>query len=454
MIHPDRIRRLNDHDPRKGRYVLYWMQASQRERYNHALEYAATRANALNQPLVVGFALTDAFPEANLRHYRFMLEGLRELAGTLRDRGIPLALRLGDPAEVIPEIANDASLLVTDCGYLRVQRRWRAAVAGAVTCPAIRVESDAVVPVETVSDKREYAARTIRPKIHRLLDEYKQRVVRVDVDHDGLSLDLGGESLDDIDVLLDRLEIDRSVAPVTGFYAGGEHEAHRRLDRFVREALSAYHQRRGEPSEDIQSNLSPYLHFGQVSPLAVALTIDRTGKAPDEAKEAFLEELIVRRELSLNLCRFEERYDEYAMLPGWARETLEKHKNDKRPATYDRATLEAGETGDEYWNAAQREMMTTGKMHNTMRMYWGKRILEWTPDPAEAFRIALELNNKYELDGRDPNSYAGVAWCFGNHDRPWPERDVFGTVRTMTASGLDRKYDMAGYLGGGETVRR
>jgi deoxyribodipyrimidine photo-lyase len=199
---------------------------------------------------------------------------------------------------------------------------------------------------------------------------------------------------------------------------------------------------RNDPNEEAVSNLSPYLHFGQISPLYIALEVLKSG---DKGAEVFLEELIVRRELSLNFVYYNRAYDKFEGLPHWARQTLREHQKDKREAVYSPDELEKAQTSDPYWNAAQKEMIRTGKMHNYMRMYWGKRIIEWTRTPEEAFRTALSLNNKYELDGRDPNGFTGVAWCFGRHDRPWPNQPVLGKVRIMKASGLRRKFDADAY---------
>jgi deoxyribodipyrimidine photo-lyase len=254
---------------------------------------------------------------------------------------------------------------------------------------------------------------------------------------------LPGLDLSDIESLLTRLRLDRSVQPVTGF-RGGYNEALRRLHSFLQDGIASYPQKHGNPASNCASSLSPFLHFGQISPLQVAL---EAKKSPHRAgREAFLEQLIVRRELSANFTHFHPAYDSFDCLPDWARKTLHDHEGDERPQLYSLEQLEQAETGDPYWNAAQREMLKTGMMHNYMRMYWGKKILEWSPNPAEAFRRALYLNNRYELDGRDANGFAGVAWCFGKHDRPWGERPVFGKVRYMNEAGLRRKFDMASYL--------
>ena len=224
---------------------------------------------------------------------------------------------------------------------------------------------------------------------------------------------------------------------------GGASEGKRLLDTFIRDKLPRYAGQANDPGEDLSSGLSPYLHFGQISPLEVMAALrDESG----ENRDAFVEELTVRRELSMNFTQYNPGYDAYESLPAWARATLEKHGEDTRPYLYTREELDGARTHDPYWNAAQREMVLTGRMHGYMRMYWGKKLLEWGRTPREAFYTALSLNNRYCLDGRDPNSFAGIAWCFGKHDRPWGERNIFGSVRYMNAKGLERKFDMRRYL--------
>ena len=262
---------------------------------------------------------------------------------------------------------------------------------------------------------------------------------------DSLGMVRGGLDVDDVDGTLARLAARRGAGRVASL-RGGAREAARLLRRFVRGRLPRYARERSDPGTDLLSHLSPYLHFGQISPLAIALRVRSAKGVPGAAKEAFLEELIVRRELSMNFCAMNDAYDSYECLPQWAQRTLARHSRDRRPYRYTPADFERARTHDEYWNAAQQEMVATGTMHSYMRMYWGKKIVEWTDDPREAFRVALHLNNKYEMDGRDPNSYAGVAWCFGKHDRPWGERPVFGQVRWMSRAGLERKFDMDAYV--------
>ncbi len=429
-----------------GRFVLYWMQQSQRAAGNHALEYAVQRANALGLPVRVGFGLTDDYPEATWRHYRFMLEGLAETARALEARGIPFALRKGAPPRIALALAEGAAELVCDRGYLRHQRAWRQEVAAAAPCPVTEVESDAVVPVAVASTRAEVGARTLRPRIGRRLEEFLVPLEETPLAKRGGAAEARGLPLDDLDALLDSLRIDRDVPPVSRWFRGGTGEARRRLAAFARDTLPRYASERSRPEAGAVSHLSMYLHFGQISPIEVALAARRAAGAGEESRSSFVEELIVRREMGINFVTHTEDYDGWRAVPAWARATLARHARDPRPALYTRAEIERAATADPYFNAAMREMRVTGYLHNQMRMYWGKKILEWTADPEAAHATALALNNRCLLDGRDPSSFANVGWIFGLHDRPWPERPVFGTVRSMTAGGLERKSDIAAYV--------
>jgi deoxyribodipyrimidine photo-lyase len=424
--------------------VLYWMQQSQRAAANPALEHAVGAANRLGLPVVVGFGLTADYPEANRRHYAFMLQGLQEVEQALAARGIGLVVRRGRPDQVALGLAADAALLVCDRGYLRHQKQWRAAVAREAPCRVVQVEGDVVVPVEVASDREESAARTLRPKLHGVWDAWLSGPDELPVEERRRALRSELE-LSDPGAILDRLGLDHDLPPVRRF-TGGTSAARRHLERFLEDGLEGYAEGRGEPAAMQCSLLSPYLHFGQISPVEIALRVREASAGGERDRAAYLEELIVRRELAINFVHFNDRYDRYDGLPAWARATLEAHRPDPREHRYSRSQLADAKTADRYWNAAMREMRHTGYMHNRMRMYWAKKILEWSPTPEHAYASALQLNNRYFLDGRDANSYANVGWTFGLHDRPWPERPVFGKVRSMTAGGLVRKFDMAGYL--------
>jgi len=446
VVESERIQALNDKEPRTGQYVLYWMQQSQRAHFNPALEYAIREANRRDLPVLVAFGLMDDYPEANARHYAFMLEGLREVARDLHERNIKFVVGKGSPETVALKLASRAGLVVCDRGYLRHQKEWRSRLAREADRAVVQVEGDVVVPLEAASDKEEIGARTLRPKLHRVWDAYLNSLPAGRVKRKGRSLRITGDyDAGDPEGTLARLRVDRSVTPVSRF-KGGTSEARRRLELFLRTGLAGYGTSRNEPADWQCSLLSPYLHFGQISPVEVALAVRRSRRGKKADRDSFLEELIVRRELSMNFVRFNSKYDSYGCLPGWARKSLDQHRRDTRSPVYTRRQLESAATHDPYWNAAMREMVETGFMHNYMRMYWGKKILEWSKTPQTAYRRALYLNNKYFLDGRDANSYAGVAWCFGLHDRGWTERQVFGKVRYMNDRGLERKFDMERYI--------
>ena len=445
MIQIERIRYLNEKKEQKGQYIIYWMQASQRTHYNQALEMAIRIANQRSLPVMVYFELIDHFPEANLRHYYFMLEGLKEVSGELNDLGIQIMINY-TPDKQYPdllELSRKAVMVITDCGYLRFQRQWREKVAGQLPCMMMQVESDVVIPVETVSSKEEYTAGTFRPKIKRLIQDYLKPIKMTTPEYSSLDFKINSFSIDNIYESLNQLSIDSSVPP-SPFYQGGTSQAKKLLNRFIEEKIYRYASLSNNPSQDYLSHMSPYLHFGQISSLYIALRVQ--AETPIEVSENYIEELIVRREVAINYVYYNPTYDQIKGLPQWAGNTLKEHKFDIRPYVYSMEELDRALTHDPYWNAAQKEMVITGKMHGYMRMYWSKKILEWSLTPQEAFKRCLYLNNKYELDGRDPNGYAGVAWCFGKHDRAWKERSIFGKVRYMNDNGLKRKFDIDRYV--------
>lgn len=448
VIQNSRIQNLNDHSRRvDGMFVLYWMQEAQRARGNAALELAVRGANKYSLPVVVCFGLMDGYPEANARHYSFLLDGLADCATDLKARGIALVVRHGSPDDVALAMSEDAAAVICDRSYMPQQRQWREKLAKNASCPVLQVETEVVVPVDVVSDKSEYAARTIRPRIHRAWDEYLVPLdeTEPEIHADGLSLESDFDLSDPVAVL-NALELDRSVKPVKRL-KGGRIAALKMLERFVDDVLDGYAKGRNEPSAAQTSFLSPYLHFGHISPVEIALAARNSSIGDTKDRESFIEELVVRRELAMNYANFAPEFQNYKALPDWAKKTLSEHAGDEREHIYDQTTLEACDTHDPHWNDAMREMVHTGFMHNYMRMYWAKKILEWGATPEDAFNTTLALNNKYFLDGRDPNSYANVAWCYGLHDRAWTERPVFGKIRYMNANGLNRKFDMEAYSG-------
>jgi len=445
MIHKDRIRHLIAAPPKTGTYVLYWMQQAQRVAYNHALCRAIEVANELALPLVVGFVLTPEFPESNFRHFVFMLEGIKDVQNELKSLGIPFVIQTGPMVETVLSLAEKAAWVVTDVGYLRIQRQWRAQVAKGLRCPYTEVETDVIVPVSAASVKEEYAARTIRPKIMKQMDACLDPVLLPEYRMKQAVPQVPPPVPIDPSALAGQVSASNQIPPSTAYH-GGYTEAKNRLNRFITENLVHYDTLANDPAADCRSDLAPYLHFGQISPVEIVREI-RASDAPELARAAFIEQLAVRRELAVNFVFYNPGYDQYdSAVPAWAKQTLFDHRQDPRPYLYSADVLEAGDTHDPYWNAAQTEMVVTGKMHNYMRMYWGKKIIEWTRTPEEAFHLMLMLNNRYELDGRDPNGFTGVAWCFGRHDRPWGERPVFGKVRYMNAEGLRRKFAINEYV--------
>ncbi|MDA8402840.1 MAG: deoxyribodipyrimidine photo-lyase [Desulfobacteraceae bacterium] len=444
MIHKDRMRHLIAAPPENGKYVLYWMQQAQRVAYNHALCHAVEIASELVLPLVAGVVLTPDFPEAGLRHYVFMLEGLADVQKDLKERGIPFVIKTGPMVETVLTLAGKAAWVVTDVGYLRIQRQWREQVARGVKCPYTEIETDVIVPVSAASSKEESAARTLRPRIMKQLDAHLDPVLMPEYRMKNAfpPMPLSG-SIDPLK-LAEQVAVE-NIPPVKIFH-GGYAEAKARLNRFISEKLADYDTLARDPAARCQSDLSPYLHFGQISAVEIVREV-RASSAPDAARTAFIEQVAVRRELAVNFVFYNPGYDQYeSAVPSWAKQTLSGHQKDRRPHLYSVDVFEQAKTHDPYWNAAQIEMVATGKMHNYMRMYWGKKIIEWTRTPEEAFEIMRMLNNRYELDGRDANGFAGVAWCFGRHDRPWGERPVFGKVRYMNAAGLNRKFAINEYV--------
>ncbi|MCA9838961.1 MAG: deoxyribodipyrimidine photo-lyase [Trueperaceae bacterium] len=438
QVQDARIQKLNNAPIRDRTYVLYWMQASQRAEDNYALEYAVQRANELNKPLLVAFGLMDDYPDANLRHYLFMLEGLKEVQESLERRKIKMVVQKGAPPVVAETLGQEASLVVTDMGYLRLQRQWRKQLAGRLNCQLIQVEDNVVVPVELASNKAEYGARTLRPKLQKHVDHFLLELRTSAVKHSSLELEVESLDLKNPGELCASLKLNREVAGVSNFFSGGTRQAKTSLHQFLEQNFDSYADNRNQPQTSDTSYMAMYLHFGQISPIYIALKA-KEAKSKGKNIESFLEELIVRRELAMNFTHFNDTYDDYSVLPDWAKKTLNEHKKDKRDPHYSLEQLEKAQTHDPYWNAAMKEMRFTGYMHNYMRMYWGKKLLEWSPDPEEGFKRTLFLNNKYFLDGRDPNSFTGVAWCYGQHDRAWQERAIFGKIRYMNANGLKAK---------------
>ena len=438
-----RIRRPGPPAP-DGACVIYWMQRSQRALDNPALDVAVEAANALSKPIVVFFAPVPFYPHANLRPYRFLVEGIPDLAAALEKRNIGFVLRRY-PDHSLLKFCDELqpALVVGDENPMREPGHWREIAARKLRVPFWTVDSDVIVPSRLI-EKEQYAAFHIRKKLEAQLDRFLVKPSNPSAKVAWKKPPKLHSLPADFDIT-DGWTLDRSVSPVSAF-TGGTKEALRLLREFTSKKLKSYPKDRNHPELYGTSRLSPYLHFGHIGPLTVALAV-RAADAPKAAQDVFINQLLVWREISINLVTYNPNYDNFECAEPWAHRTLGEHAKDPRPYLYTERQLENAETHDPLWNAAQMQMVNTGWMHNYVRMYWAKKILEWTRTPAEAYRIAVTLNDKYELDGRDPNGYAGIAWAIvGKFDRPWFRRPIFGLIRYMSRESTGKKFDSRRYI--------
>lgn len=424
--------------------IIYWMSREQRVSDNWALLFAQDLAIKKKKPLAVVFCLVNRFLGAGLRQYDFMLKGLEECSNELKKINIPFFLLRGLPDEKIIKFIDkvDASILITDFDPLKIKKEWKQKIIDRISIPFYEVDAHNIVPIWVASDKQEFAAYTLRPKIMKQIDnfltdypELKKHPFILNYEDDKC----------DWEQIIKHLPVNKSISKIN-WILSGEKAAKKILSDFIANKIKNYDDFRNDPNKNFQSNLSPYLHFGQISSQRVAYEIKKL-PINNKSKDSFLEELIVRKELSDNYCYYCNDYDNFNGFPEWAKKTLDEHRKDKREYVYSLSIFEEARTHDNLWNAAQIEMVTTGKMHGYMRMYWAKKILEWTNSPEEAQEIALYLNDKYELDGRDPNGYTGIAWSIGGvHDRAWFNRPVYGKVRYMSYNGCKNKFDINAYI--------
>jgi deoxyribodipyrimidine photo-lyase len=451
-VEPARIRKLNDRAfPPRAQYVLYWSQMNRRAAANHALQYAIELADERNLPVLCYEGLTCTYPQASDRMHTFMLQAVPETARRMRDMGVGycfyLRRRRADANDVLYRLAQQAAAVVTDDYPVFIAAAHNRSVPDHLEIPLFAVDSSCIVPMSLLP-KREYAAYTIRPKIHKLLPEHfhpapaKKPAVRWSAAPPEFHVDVTPQN---IASLVAECEIDHRVAPSLT-YSGGYPEAARHLQTFLERHLKSYDKERNEPSRHATSNLSPYLHFGQISSLEVALRVKDYAADHDLDSAVFLEELIVRRELAFNFARHVLQVDGFADLPNWAHETMRKHAGDPRDPSFTPEQMERGETYDPLWNATQQELLLRGKIHGYYRMYWGKKIIEWSPTYEEAQQTMIQLHDRYALDGRDPATYTNILWCFGLHDRPWFDRPIFGVMRYMSFDGMKRKTDIHAYI--------
>jgi deoxyribodipyrimidine photo-lyase len=434
---------------KNGKCIVYWMQRAQRGVDNPAVDLAVAIGNELNLPVIAYFSAISNFPHANLRHYAFLNQGLADIEEDLAERNVSLVVRR-PPNNSLEALLRevDAAMVVGDENPCREPERWRKVLARRLELPFRTVDADVVVP-SSVFPKHQYMLHIMRPKLNAELPKYLVPQPNTKAKN-AWSRPRNFESFAvRDDVTAGWRNLDRSVRPVDSF-TGGTHAGLKRLNHFIKNQLADYDRQRNHPEVDGTSQMSPYLHFGHISPLTIALAIDDAVKqeaASQAARDSYLNELIGWRELSVNFVKHVPNYDSVECAPEWAQKTLREHARDKRDPIYTLEQLERAETYDELWNAAQMQMVKMGWMHNYLRMYWAKKILEWTPNPAKAWEYAVILNDKYELDGRDPNGYNGIAWAIGGvHDRPWFDRPIFGTIRYMSGGSTGKKFDSKRYI--------
>ena len=457
----ERTRALNDRPLRPNAdYVLYWAQMNRRTSHNHALAHAIHLANQQGLPLLIYEALTCTYTQANDRLHTFILEGVPDTAAGAKALGAGYIFHLrrkkSDPNDAFYRLAKSAACIVTDDYPTFIARQHNARVPQKLDVPYDVVDSSCVVPMSKM-EKREYAAYTIRPKINRILGQYLQPFVMPKLKHawpakpnHPLHVEVAAGNIPE---LVASCEIDHTVKPSLTF-RGGSAQAEKHLRHFLQSNLKRYATDRNQPAAHATSGLSPYLHFGHLSSLEVALRARDYALQQELVADEFIEELVVRRELAFNFARFSDDPESLANLPEWARATLAKHAGDPRQPAYTYEEFEQARTHDPLWNAAQQELLLRGKIHGYYRMYWGKKIIEWSPTPADAMRTMIDLHDRYALDGRDPNTYTGILWCFGLHDRPWTERAIFGMIRWMSYDGMRRKTNSEGYLKEVELMRQ
>ena len=427
----------------EGKSVCYWMSREQRCQDNHALAFASKEADQRGLPLLVFFALSPSFIGAAKRNYDFMLDGMAEVEKGLTMNGIGFRLVVGEPMSTVPDLLSEIepAAMVIDFDPLRPKRLWRESVCKESRTTVYEVDAHNIVPCWVVSNKREWGAATLRRKLSKLLPSFLDQPPSAK----GPRIEWRDGRPTDWKKVRSSIRAEDHGGP-TDWIRAGEAAALEKLDDFIAKGLSSYQDRRNDPNKGGQSDLSPYIHFGQLSPQRIAFEVSKA-RVPGPSKQAFLEELIVRRELSDNFCLHVPDYDSVSGFPEWSKASLEQHRHDEREYVYSSREFEEARTHDPLWNAAQNEMVRRGKMHGYMRMYWAKKILEWSETPEEAMRIAIFLNDRYELDGRDPNGYAGIAWSIGGvHDRAWPSRKIFGKVRYMSYGGARSKFDVDAYV--------
>lgn len=462
-----------------GKYVVYWMQANRRLHYNYALEYAVAWANKLELPLLVYEALNADYEWNTARTHQFMLQGIEENRKQLEDKGIAhftfVENKAGEGKGLLRKLCEAAALLISDEYPVFITRQLNERVAKRINCQFITIDANGLIPME-VSKKDPYSAYIFRKTMHKHFSEAIVHLPKANPLDDLVHIKPTDEILDtaflesyahakgrlsNIPLFLDSLSFDYEAKPIE--MIGTREEALERLDKFIDRRLKRYHSHRNHPDTPAASGLSPWLHFGKISEHEIVLRILElenwepsmltpvNGKNEgffglSEAAESFFDEVITWREVGFHFAHHRPDYAEFNSLPDWALQTMDEHRQDERKYIYSYEQLDQAQTHDEIWNAAQRQLKEEGIIHNYLRMLWGKKVIEWTPDYETALKYLIDLNNIYAIDGRDPNSYSGIFWCFGRFDRAWQERPIFGKLRYMASENTFKKISMKGYM--------
>lgn len=440
----DRVQRVAGEENLRGEFVLYWAQSARRLRNNLGLEHAIRVANDRRLPVVVYESIRPDYPAANDRIHSFVLEGVARNRADAEARGLRYVFFLprtrDDARGVVTRLASRARLVVTDEYPTFVVRDHLRSFMRRTPVALESVDGNGLIPMRAFA-KEQYSAKFLRDRAHRMFEE---RWCAMDESEPRKAfkgdLDVADYDGRDPRAAAAQCDIDHSVSIVAT--PGGRAAAIARLEAFVGDGLRGY---ANERNRDLRhtSGLSPDLHFGHVGIHEVAERVLRSD-APAEDIDSFLEEAVIRRELSFNFCFYREDHDSLTSLPDWAKKTLDAHRGDRRKPQYSYEELEAAATYDDVWNLSQRQLLATGTMHGYLRMLWGKKIIEWSATPEDAHAAMIRMHEKWALDGRDPNTHAGVMWCFGKHDRPWaPQRPIFGSIRYMSSDSTRRKVRLA-----------
>jgi len=445
-----KTREINQVKPNNKNVVL-WISRDQRLENNWALFLASSLAKQYQSQLSIVFCLQFKFLEAQKRQFDFMLAGLKSLDQSLKDYGFSLQILNGEPKTAFSKFYQNSPFgyLVSDFSPLKIKQTWKESLLPFCEKKGIKfleVDTHNLIPPWILSSKQEYAARTIRPKVHRLKDQFLVQLPEAGKALEGVK---PGDALESsFFSKINSSYIENQESSSTDYFKhlfSGPKTAKQKLQTFLQSKIQFYKDFRNDPNRKVISELSSFLHFGQISIQEILLQTQKTA-SPNQA-ESFVEEVLVRRELAENFCFYNSNYDNPNCMPAWAKQTLDEHLKDEREFLYNLKEFEEAKTHDELWNASQKQLVKTGKMHGFLRMYWAKKVLEWTKNYTEAWQILVYLNDKYELDGRDPNGYTGIAWSIGGvHDRPWFERPVFGKIRYMNYNGCKRKFDVKKFI--------